>query len=269
MGSKSHCVISFRPNDACVHQYQTKQHWFRQWLVAWPAPSHYLNQFWLIVNWTLRNKLPWNSNQNTKVFIHKNAFECVVCEKAAILYNGIWLNILWSQFSYSSSPSGQSLWPLQTQWLSMQMPWAVQLNSSSSHSGWKQKDNQLKNPILTIHLLGKYENIFTAWTTLIWGRLLKSVFVKDTHFTFRSSKLQQHVRISLTAILKFVWHITTVNFSIANFVLRYTVVTMWVWTHEGEQWVTACKQTQISNDCLEEHPRAYLKEKVWEFNNTW
>ena len=28
-------------------------HWFRQWLVAWSAPSHYLHQCWNIVNWTL------------------------------------------------------------------------------------------------------------------------------------------------------------------------------------------------------------------------
>ena len=30
-------------------------HWFRYLLVAWPAPSHYLNQCWDIVNCTLRN----------------------------------------------------------------------------------------------------------------------------------------------------------------------------------------------------------------------
>ena len=29
------------------------QHWFREWLVAWSAPSHYLNRWWLIVNWPL------------------------------------------------------------------------------------------------------------------------------------------------------------------------------------------------------------------------
>ena len=34
-------------------------------------PSHHLNQYWLIVNWTLRNKYQWNFNQNTKLFIHK------------------------------------------------------------------------------------------------------------------------------------------------------------------------------------------------------
>ena len=64
------------------------QHWFRYWLVACSVPSHYLNQNWLIVNWTLRNKLQWNSNQNTKLFIHENAFENVVCKMAAILSRG-------------------------------------------------------------------------------------------------------------------------------------------------------------------------------------
>ena len=60
-------------------------HWFRLWLVAWPAPSHYLNQCWNIVNWTLRNKLQWNLNRNSNIFIEENDFESVVCETASIL----------------------------------------------------------------------------------------------------------------------------------------------------------------------------------------
>ena len=32
-----------------------------------------------IVNWTLRNKLQWNLNGNSNIFIHENAFESVVC----------------------------------------------------------------------------------------------------------------------------------------------------------------------------------------------
>ena len=52
---------------------------------SWPAPSHYLNQCWNIVNWTLRNKLQWIFNRNSYIFIHENAFENVVCEMAAIL----------------------------------------------------------------------------------------------------------------------------------------------------------------------------------------
>ena len=63
---------------------ESVQHCFRYWFVAYSAPSHYLNQCWVIVNWTLRNKLQLNIDQNTKLFIHKNASENIVCEKAAI-----------------------------------------------------------------------------------------------------------------------------------------------------------------------------------------
>ena len=48
---------------------------------------------WLIVNWTLKNKPQWNWNQNTKLFIHKNAFEKIVCEMAAILSRRRWVNV--------------------------------------------------------------------------------------------------------------------------------------------------------------------------------
>ena len=85
--SMKDCIIveaSLRPSDAYMRQW-TYQHWFRQWLVAWPAPSHYLNQCLDIVNWTLRIKLQWNFNRNSNIFIHENAFESIVCEMAAIL----------------------------------------------------------------------------------------------------------------------------------------------------------------------------------------
>ena len=43
------------------------------------APSHYRNQCWLIVNWTISNKLQWNFNRNSTIFIEENVFENVVC----------------------------------------------------------------------------------------------------------------------------------------------------------------------------------------------
>ena len=64
------------------------QRWFRWWLVVYSAPSPYLNQCWVIVNWTRRNKLQWNFNQNTNVFIQENASENIVCGMAAILPKG-------------------------------------------------------------------------------------------------------------------------------------------------------------------------------------
>ena len=72
--------------------WELGQHWFRWWLVAWSVPSHYLNQCWNIVNWTLRSKLQWNSNQNTNFFLHEIAFENVAWEMAAILSRGKWVN---------------------------------------------------------------------------------------------------------------------------------------------------------------------------------
>ena len=61
---------------------------------AYSAPSHYLSHCWYIVNWTLGNKLQWNSDQNTKLFIHKNESENIICEIAAILSRGRWV---WKQ----------------------------------------------------------------------------------------------------------------------------------------------------------------------------
>ena len=47
------------------------------------------------VSWSIpitSNKLQWNFNQNAKLFIHKNAFENVVCQMVAILSRGRWVN---------------------------------------------------------------------------------------------------------------------------------------------------------------------------------
>ena len=50
------------------------------------APSHYLNQCWNIINWTLRNKLRWYFNWNPYFFIQENTFENVVCEMVVIFF---------------------------------------------------------------------------------------------------------------------------------------------------------------------------------------
>ena len=60
-------------------------HWFRWWLGAWSVPSHYLNQWWKIINSNLRNKLQWNLKQNSYIFIQENVFENGICEMVAIL----------------------------------------------------------------------------------------------------------------------------------------------------------------------------------------
>ena len=66
------------------------QHWFRYRLVAYSAPNHYLNNYWIITKWTPRNKLQWNFNQNTALFI-ENASENILCEMTVILSRGRWV----------------------------------------------------------------------------------------------------------------------------------------------------------------------------------
>ena len=87
-------INSLRPSDAYMHQ-QINHHWFRQWLVAWPAPSHYLNHCWNIVNWTLGNKLQWNFNRNLNIFIQEMRLKNVVCKMASILLCPQCVNSLW------------------------------------------------------------------------------------------------------------------------------------------------------------------------------
>ena len=88
------------------------------------APSHYLNQCWVIVDWTLRNKLLWNFNQNTNTVIHTNASEIIVCEMAAILSRGIWVNNWPWPSSCSSIPPGLPPDPSTSQ-PTCGSPWAV------------------------------------------------------------------------------------------------------------------------------------------------
>ena len=56
----------------------------RRWTGS-PAPSHYLNQCWDLVNSRLRNKLWWNLNRNSYIFIQENSYENVVWTMAAIM----------------------------------------------------------------------------------------------------------------------------------------------------------------------------------------
>ena len=50
------------------------------------AQNHLLNLCWGLVSWTTRNNFQWKVNQNT-IFIHENAFVCVICQMAAICLN--------------------------------------------------------------------------------------------------------------------------------------------------------------------------------------
>ena len=45
-------------------------------------------QCWVIVKWTLMNKVQWNFNPNIEFDIHENTSENIVCEMTAILSRG-------------------------------------------------------------------------------------------------------------------------------------------------------------------------------------
>ena len=51
------------------------------------APSHYINQCWIKVNnWTIKNKIQWNLNRSTIIFIQGNALVNAVYKMMAILF---------------------------------------------------------------------------------------------------------------------------------------------------------------------------------------
>ena len=43
-----------------------------------------LNQYWLLVNWTFRNKLQWIFCRNPSIFTDENAFDKVVCTMSSM-----------------------------------------------------------------------------------------------------------------------------------------------------------------------------------------
>ena len=58
-----------RSNKSPKWVSRTLTHWGR-------VPSHYLNQWWNIVNcWTMGNTFQWNFHQSTTIFVQENAFE--------------------------------------------------------------------------------------------------------------------------------------------------------------------------------------------------
>ena len=91
MVSLGHNELTHLPLVQHICVIELGHHQFRWWLVAYPVPSHYMSHCCNIVNLTLRNKLQWNLNQNTKLFIHENASENIVCEMAAILSRVWWV----------------------------------------------------------------------------------------------------------------------------------------------------------------------------------
>ena len=78
--------------------------------------SHYLKQCWIMINWTLRNKLQWHFNTNSNIFIKENPFQKVVWKITSILsrpqcING---NVWWhhNMKTISPLPTFDNRWPV-------------------------------------------------------------------------------------------------------------------------------------------------------------
>ena len=100
-----HWSVNFKTGFIVVHGNKTVLQFYH----SDPAPSHYMNQWWNVVNWNLRNKLLWNSYRNSYIFIQENAFENVVCKMVAILSRHQCVNITIVS-AMRSTQSGKLKW---------------------------------------------------------------------------------------------------------------------------------------------------------------
>ena len=96
-----------------------------------------------IVYWTLRNKLPWNFNRNSNIFIQENALEDVVCEMASILSR--------PQFD---------IWYVAVIIMGSEKLWLIQILSISKHF-WDQQGTTPYSFISIISTLSIKEHYFT------------------------------------------------------------------------------------------------------------
>ena len=108
--------------------------------------------FCLVVNLTTRNKLQWNINRNSYIFIHENAFECVVCEMAAICLG---INVL----TCNNSSTEGSLHTRQ---------WCSSMNAKTHlRTWWDSKIRHLKALLLLREEYSRI-NISLPWVLMPW-----------------------------------------------------------------------------------------------------
>ena len=69
-------IFTSRLIHICI--YKVGHHWIRWYIIACLAPSHYLNQWLLIVNWNTTKKFQCNFNQNKSIIIQECSWKCHV-----------------------------------------------------------------------------------------------------------------------------------------------------------------------------------------------
>ena len=97
------------------------------------VPSHYLHQYWLIVDWTSRNQIQWHFNEITNIFCQENAFEHIVSKIAAI-----WVRLPCVTFLVLKLEHSGRSWSIP--WLLM--PWLLALPGHQQPWYWLNKINK-------------------------------------------------------------------------------------------------------------------------------
>ena len=98
---------------------------------------HYLNQCWNIVNSTSRNKILWNLNRNSYVFIQDNAFENIVCKMVAISSRPQCVSTTRYNWCLSDESSCRKIRSLQKWRKNVKRKFADFLEIHPSLNGWK------------------------------------------------------------------------------------------------------------------------------------
>ena len=126
-------VNSLRSSDAYMHCW-TGSSLVQIMACRLSAPSHYLNRCWSIVNivnWTFRNKLKWNFNRNSNIFIQEIEFENV-CKMASILSQPQWVNAITAD-----------VWLLDHHANKLQQPWYLSWTTSKFWSSLRIQGLQI------------------------------------------------------------------------------------------------------------------------------
>ena len=119
--------------------------------MAQTAPSHYLNECWNIVNWTLRNKLQWNFNRAIETFsLKKKAFENVVWKMSTILSRPQCVKIEMYSYIHNKDTS-------------------FAYNASLKHTRLllRGRENHITSSIIILSMIIKYNKWLDMWTGII------------------------------------------------------------------------------------------------------
>ena len=138
--------------------------------------------------WTLRNKLKWNLNWNTNIFIDKNVFENIICKIAAILSGERWVKTVFPQICHTKYLRLR-YWLVCVQWFP---------NMCYTHL-WCMERIYIYIYMITFEIMMScfHHYIFSCDQAAIW--LVQSVLCLSVCPSVRPSHLFHHVPIIISS----------------------------------------------------------------------